>query len=134
MSELTDLFGPVIHTYTRAQAITDGVLVDVTETAAEAGFRHPVALTCAVWSEAVAWDPDNRAAQDEGGRLWDVLTMARHAITSRGTTPCDRVRFGVLRVPNTPTATRPTITGLTVHIGPGDSGEPVLTIMLPGED
>ena len=35
----------VIHRYTRAQAIEDGTLVDVTETAREAGWRFPVATT-----------------------------------------------------------------------------------------
>ena len=39
-------FGNVISTYTRAQAIEDGVLVDVGSTAQEAGFKWPVALTC----------------------------------------------------------------------------------------
>jgi len=34
----------VIHTYTRAQAIEDGVLIDVSEMAREAGFRWPVAV------------------------------------------------------------------------------------------
>lgn len=32
---------PVVHAYTRAEAIEDGVLVDVSETAREAGFRVP---------------------------------------------------------------------------------------------
>ena len=36
-------FAPVISAYTRAQAIEDGILVDVSETAREAGFKIPVA-------------------------------------------------------------------------------------------
>jgi hypothetical protein len=39
----------LIHRYTRADAIRDGVLSDVSETAKEAGIRWPVALTAAVW-------------------------------------------------------------------------------------
>jgi hypothetical protein len=35
------LFGEVIFSYTRAQAIADGELVDVSMTAQEAGFRPP---------------------------------------------------------------------------------------------
>jgi len=35
----------VIYSYTRAQAIEDGMFVDVTETAKEAGFKYPVAIT-----------------------------------------------------------------------------------------
>ena len=38
-----------LSAYTRAQAIADGILVDVSETAREAGFNIPVALTRTVW-------------------------------------------------------------------------------------
>ena len=72
----------IISTYTRAQAIEDGMLVDVTETAREAGFRYPVAMTSAAWSDCVAWtdeDTQRQAPQDESGRLWDVLWMAKQA-------------------------------------------------------
>ena len=44
----------VIFSYTRAQAIADGVLIDATELAKEAGFRIPVAVTAGVWGECVA--------------------------------------------------------------------------------
>jgi len=85
-NQATDsLFGEVIYTYSRAQAIEDGVLVDVSETAREAGFRWPVAITQAAWEDCIAWteDDNNRQVyQDESGRLWDVLWMALHAITS----------------------------------------------------
>ena len=53
MSDLQDVFGEVISAYTRAQAIEDGILVDVSETAREAGIRYPVALTRAVWESCV---------------------------------------------------------------------------------
>jgi hypothetical protein len=42
------LFGEVIFSYTRAQAIADRVLIDVTPTALKAGFRFPVAVTAAL--------------------------------------------------------------------------------------
>lgn len=130
--ELWDRTTDVIHAYTRAQAIADGVLADVSVTAREAGFRWPVALTAAAWAEAVAWDEGNAGIQDEAGRLWDVLTMARLA-TQRGG-GSDRAAFQVLRVPNTPRATRPTLTTLQLLCGPGDTVEPVLTITCPNED
>jgi hypothetical protein len=47
----------VVHRYGRRQAIADGVLVDVTATAREAGFRYPVALTRAVWDNYVRVPP-----------------------------------------------------------------------------
>ncbi len=52
----TEMFGEVIHSYTRKQATEDGFLVDVTETAHEAGFSIPVALTRAIWEDCVEWD------------------------------------------------------------------------------
>lgn len=122
----------VIHSYSRAQAIEDGTLVDVSTTAQEAGFRFPVAMTSALYAEAVSWDERNAAYQDEDGRLWDVLTMASYYVrAARGT---DRVIATVLRVPNTRRATVPRKLAFTVHIGPGDTPEPVITLMLPGED
>lgn len=68
-----------IHRYTRAQAIEDGVLIDVTSTAKEAGIRYPVALTRAVWERCVAIPP-GVACQDEAGRLWDVVWLLRWSI------------------------------------------------------
>ena len=87
-------FGPIISAYTRQQAISDGILVDVTTTAKEAGFSIPVALTRTVWTRLVALPEGYRGFQDESGRLWDVLHMARHyalAASGRG-----RVRMCVL--------------------------------------
>ncbi len=67
---LINIFGPVVSSYTRTQAIEDGVLVDVSEMAQEAGFKHPVALTRAVWEDCVAWDEgdnNHQTYQDESG-------------------------------------------------------------------
>ena len=61
------------------QAIADGVLIDATELAKQAGFRFPVALTTGVWAECVAV-PACVAGQDETGRLWDVLNVLQFAI------------------------------------------------------
>ena len=38
-------FGPVVYSYTRAQAVADGVQVEVTKTAQEAGIKYPMFLT-----------------------------------------------------------------------------------------
>jgi hypothetical protein len=61
-----------IHAYTRADAIRDGVLIDVSAVAREAGIRYPVALTRAAWERCVAVAP-GVLCQAEAGRLWDVL-------------------------------------------------------------
>jgi hypothetical protein len=61
----------LIHRYSRADAIRDGVLFDVSATAREAGIRFPVALTRAVWERCV-FVPPGVLFQDEAGRLWEV--------------------------------------------------------------
>ena len=68
----------LIFSYPRSEALEDGVLIDVTETAREAGFRVPVAMTPAAWAACVEI-PAGVTCQDEAGRLWDVLTMLRYA-------------------------------------------------------
>lgn len=134
-SALNTLFGEVIHRYTRAQALADGMLVDVTETAREAGFRVAVALTAAAWGKAVAWtdaDSARQTPQDESGRLWDVVWMA-YIAARRASGGC-RVPFRVHVVPRGGKATAPGPLTLHMHIGPGDEAEPVITIMNPDED
>ena len=134
-------FGEVIYCYSRAQAIEDGVLIDVTQTAKEAGFCWPVALTRAAWEDCVAWtDQDNRRQtyQDESGRLWDVLWMAAWAIrqdrapvrSEAGT----ELKFSLYRVPRGYTRTKARLATLKLIAGPGDNGEPVITILMPNED
>lgn len=124
----------IISRYTRAQAIEDGVLVDISTTKEvdEAGFRFPVAMTIAAYTDVVDWDTDNKATQDITGRLWDVCWMLLCQIRRCEST--DRIAFELYRVPNSRNATRPTLVRLIAVCGPGDEGEPVVTIMLPGED
>lgn len=134
MSTDYDLFFGPIHTYSRAQAIEDGLLVDVTEIAAEAGFRLPVAMTWTVWGDCVEWseeDSRRQVYQDQSGRLWDVVWMAAQA-ARRG--HGDRLAFQLYRVPSGGRSGRPRLVTLHLHIGPGDNADPVVTIMLPGED
>lgn len=129
--------GDVIHSYTRAQAIADGCLFDVSKVAQEAGFRISVALTQSVMIDCVKWPESVEArkpgtGQDENGRLWDVLTMAHHA--ARGAGGSQRVTFSVRRVPTEGGGIRPVEVALVMCIGGGDSREPVITIMQPNED
>lgn len=131
------IFGETIHSYSRAQAIEDGVLVDVTGTAKEAGFTCPVAMTRAAWADCVEWtnrDSDRQVYQDEGGRLWDVLWMASLAARRGGM----QTRFTLYRVPRgghgVKARLKARLKTLEMHAGPGDQGELVITIMLPGED
>ena len=66
----------VISRYTRAQAIEDGVLVDVSELAREAGFRFPVAMTPESFETTVSVPAGLEDRLGETGRLWDVLYLA----------------------------------------------------------
>jgi uncharacterized protein DUF6573 len=60
----------IISVYTREQAIADGVLMDVSDMAKEAGFKWPVAVTLAVWNKVVIPTPhDERDGQSKEGRL-----------------------------------------------------------------
>lgn len=122
----------LIHAYTRADALRDGTLIDATGLARKAGFRVPVALSTAAWADAVVLtDAARDAGCDEVGRLWDVLWMLRCAIASAGNADRSDVRFVVLVVRDRPEPERVQLRAL---VGPGDGGEPVITIMLPGED
>jgi hypothetical protein len=127
-----DLFGEVIFAYTRGQALADGVLVDVTETAEEAGFRIPVALTRAVWAEYVLV-PHGVEGQDEAGRLWDVLWMCRHGIGQGKNLDASEVIFP-LHVRNDNRRGEPPLVTLKAVCGPDDDGTPCITIMMPDED
>lgn len=123
MDDLTAFFGEPISTYIRAQAIEDGVLVEVpADVLAEAGFRFPIALTAAAWVEAIQVTEDSPAGQDEAGRLWDVLTVLKFAI-KRGQGG-DTIRFPV-SVSKKGGRRR---VNLVSKCGPGDQMEPVITI------
>jgi hypothetical protein len=133
---LAELFGEPIYVYTRTQAIADGVLIDVTDAAKEAGFRVPVALTPDAWADCVAWtkaDSERQIHQDETGRLWDVLWMAFMAIR-RAPDVQARLAFRLYRVPRGGRVAKARLTTLHMAIGYGDYGEPVITILQPNED
>jgi len=115
--------------YFRQQAIADGMLVDVTEMAGEAGFRCSVAMTQRAWNCCVAVTTPTHG-EDEEDRLWNVLFTMRCAIEANrkrtqltwkvAVKDCERERSQTV-----------TLKGV---MGPGDAREPTLTVMLPDED
>ena len=120
----------IISTYTRAEALADGTLIDVTEQAKEAGVRIPTAVTRAVWNEYVALTPvAEKRGESVEGRRWDIVWMFRCA---------------ALRMPNQSELSfqlyvvtdriEPSLVTLKALVGPGDDGKPVITIMKPKED
>lgn len=119
-------FGETIYSYSRAQAIEDGVLVDLSQAdSIRQHWKHPFACTSAVWDiiETALETP----GQDVSGICHDISTMAKLAIHNpHGARDADQIRFEVF------------IAGkkhaLKLHIGPGDTAAPVLTLMFPYED
>lgn len=122
---------PVIFRYTRKQAIEDGVLVDLTEWARETGFTIPVACTAAVWNQCVT-PPDGTQewGQSERGRCHDLLWMLFVAI-KRSPGSSDLILYDVIFLN---AKKQHKTVQLKAICGPGDDGEPVLTILLPHED
>jgi hypothetical protein len=106
------------------------VLIDVSEVAPEAGIVYPIAVTAAGWARCVAV-PAGVECQDEAGRLWDIVWLLRLAIgRSDGG---EEVRFGVHVRNDNREGTSPLVR-LKALCGPGDQGEPVITVMTPEED
>ena len=120
--DLTELFGEPISIYTRAQAIADGVLMDVSDQAKRFGIRVPVAITDGLYGALT------QAAQTDAVRNLCVdlllITMRQH-IT--GASDSNRIEFAV-KVPH--------LAPISAYVlcTPGDTAEPVLTVMLPHED
>ena len=118
----------VLTKYTRQQALNEGLLIDVSATAQEAGIVFPVAVAQEVWGQYIK--PSERAAkigQSEQGRLWDILWMLRVAIGRAGHT--DRIHFEVL-VQDGPGSRFRHKAKLQALCHGGDQREPVITIKL----
>ena len=121
----------VIYAYTRAQALEDGVLVDVSAMAGEAGFRFPTVITADLHAALTPNRRERSLGQSYEGRLWDVLFLA--SMAARRTIWDSQAAFSVsLAVcPGERGRLRRRTLHLWIVIGPGDIGEPVITIGFP---
>jgi hypothetical protein len=108
---------PIISSYSRAEAIEDGALIDVSSTAREVGLRFAVAFTRAVWDLARDFQ-------------YGLLCILRSAIRAPRAAGAPEVVFQVLFF-----TTESPISQITLRatVDPGDEGEPVVTVMLPDE-
>ncbi len=128
---MDNYFGEIISSYSRSQAIADGELIDVTETAREAGFSYPMAITRNLWHTWTKRDARAKSiGQDTEGRLWDILWMLLVAI-KKAEPGTGHITYEVIfQNGPRPRADRH-IVKLWAICGPGDHAEPVITIMLP---
>ncbi len=129
-----EFFGEPIHTYSRTEAIDDGVLVDVSQKASEAGFVVPVAITAGVWADVndIPSEAARQGVQDVEGRLWDLLFSAAQTCKKSSAGKTDEP--GGLPFDLIMHLGDATYYHSKVHIGPGDDMEPVITILRRGED
>ncbi|RZU28895.1 DUF6573 family protein [Edaphobacter modestus] len=124
----------ILSMYTRAQAIEDGVLVDMTaepfgDLAREAGLKWPITMTSTAFHAFVAVsDTKGHSCQDIKGRWWDVVWMFRR--TRREISPLEARWSVCVRDPDGRVRQKQ----LKCVSGPADDGEPCLTFMLPDED
>ena len=125
-----------VFSYSRREAIDDGVLVDVSNLGKEAGIRFPVAVTAAVWHGYI--EPNDKlegAGQSSAGRLWDVLNVFVYEVRKlikAGRANNDLILFKVLFLMEADES--PKEVQLKGIVSGGDDGAPVFTIMLPDED
>ena len=102
----------VIYSYTRAEALADGVLIDVSEVARRSDFLLPTVVS------------SNLLAVIDAENQLPVLFAVFH----------DKIKFkqGLEDILETQTISKSgRVITVILHIGPGDNGEPVLTMMLP---
>lgn len=131
----------VIFAYTRADALNDGVLIEL-PSAKNWGFKVSVAITAGAYAECIAWgEPDPKLGEILRLREDMVLTCAmrearahqRRMKAGKKERP-DRIDFNVETIVQRDGLAELRNVELYMVIGPGDQGEPAGTIMLIGED
>lgn len=133
MQQHDEFFGEVISTYSRAQALEDGVLTDVSTMAREAGITFPVALTSGLVAKLTPSAKAKSSGQSFEGRLWDCLFILRLCIQGglparkeQGPGPGQTLHYKFM-------VSRKYVFVKAV-CGPGDDLEPTITLMTPEED
>ena len=135
LNENLEPFGEVIFKYTREDAINDGVFVDISKLAKEAGFKIPVAITQGV----NALLNEEIEGQDFIGRAWDLFTIL--LLTIKGMNKPDNfiefkpVFVRASNVRNLPSYEKfkPVPVKIWAVIEANNDGSPGMNIMLPSE-
>ncbi len=125
-------WGEPVSVYTRAQAIEDGVLVDLGSIAPQVTrqhYKYPVACTAAVWGIIEQSVQNPRYANDYPGVIHDILWMSRMNVKQLSQDQSIALFQVIIHG-----AGRKRLYTFKIVAGPGDKGEPVLTVLLPDED
>jgi hypothetical protein len=122
----------MISVYNRAQAIADGELIDLSDS--ETGevcrtyYKYPIACTAIVWcliQQAIDNNKDNSLV----GILHDILWMSKASPTALSNDESTWLFEVFISGTNSDVTHK-----LKIVCGAGDNLEPVLTLMLQGED
>lgn len=118
-----------IDSYSRAQAIEDGFLIDVSEWAKASGFKFPAAFADSLYNsiEESAKGP----GQSVRGIAMDIFSMLLLKVKLTGGRE-STIKFEVLIWDVT--KRKPVLEKLKAVVGPGDTPAPVITISFRGED
>ncbi len=119
----------LIYSYSRRQALEDGVLLDISQEAKESGFKVPVAVSDNLYHQYIK-PPEGLEGEGQSlrGRLHDVLHMLRGAIASNKNEPM--LFFEVLFLMHHGHHEK---VKLFAEIGPDDDGKTCMTICLPDD-
>lgn len=116
--------------YTRAEALEDGDLVDVSRMAREAGMPLPTAITRAVYARLTPSEEEAAHGQDFPGRLWDLLNILMYSARRNPNT--DTLPFYFLMQEMSKTKRMHQVqVHVIAKLHGGDEGEPVVTIGYP---
>lgn len=122
-------FAPV-YSYSRAQAIADGVLIDVTKQAKSVGFIVHTVVTDTLWGSII--HSDEATDKDLEVKITAFLKRCyAEATLAFIAHPIVKRAYFDYQDPDKPSMAPHHI---IVAAGPGDSAETVLTIMFPSDD
>lgn len=130
----TEVYGDDVFCFSRAKAIQEGELIDVTEAAIKAGFKLPVAVTHAAWSsyiERLEEDEHRQTIKEREARLKDLLL--RLYFECRCNPWQSSFLFRLLIIPKGIYSAKPTQIELKAIIGGDENGDAFITVMLPYE-
>lgn len=106
----------VISSYSRAQAMKDGELVDVSKHS-RGYFKFSMAFTSALWS--VVERQSKKPGFDLKGIMHDIMTIMQFAARQGGRAIKFKVKIGKK------------VHDLRAEVGPGDDPKPVMTVGYP---